>query len=66
MIEHHHINGLKTDNHPENLIAYPRVKHDKLISLLLRKIKELQLENKALKAGQVLLPVKSEQELEVM
>jgi hypothetical protein len=39
----HHVNGIKDDNRPENLIAFPREKHDKLIPYLLNRIKQLEL-----------------------
>jgi len=60
----HHINGVKTDNRIENLIAYPRIKHDRLIPLLLTTIKSLRNQNERLKAGQTVLPIKAG--LEVM
>lgn len=44
----HHLNGIKTDNRPENLAAYPRKTHDKLIPLMARKIADLEMENKTL------------------
>lgn len=62
----HHVNGIKTDNRPENLVAYPHLKHDKLIPLLLARIKHLVIENEALKAGQILMTAESEPEMEVM
>jgi len=46
----HHINGIKTDNRPENLIAMPHLSHEKLIPFMAQRIAELedkirQLEN---------------------
>lgn len=44
----HHINGIKTDNRPDNLVAYPRGKHDKLIPLMAERIRKLEIENRQL------------------
>lgn len=48
----HHLNGIKDDNRPMNLVAYPRLKHERLIPYLLTKLRELELENAALRNGQ--------------
>jgi hypothetical protein len=45
----HHVNGDKVCDLPNNLIAYPFEKHQKLIPELLSTIKSLELENKKLK-----------------
>jgi len=39
----HHLNGIKTDNRPENLKALPRKVHYQLIPALKRRIKELEV-----------------------
>jgi len=44
----HHIDGNRNNNVPENLIAYPRLKHTRLIPYLLKRIKMLEEENKNL------------------
>jgi hypothetical protein len=44
----HHDNGIKTDNRPENLIAVPRGKHNKLLPVMAKRIRDLELENKQL------------------
>jgi transposase-like protein len=41
----HHVNGIKTDNRPENLVGYPKKKHDQLIPELGKRIRSLELEN---------------------
>lgn len=46
----HHINGIPSDNRPENLVAMPSKKHKHLIPLLQNKIRELEAENKQLHA----------------
>jgi len=45
----HHINGVRTDNRPKNLIAMPRLKHDRLIPIQQQKIRELEAENARLR-----------------
>jgi len=54
----HHLNGVKTDNRPENLIALPKAKHDKYIPALKKRIRELEakvgLLEKALKEQQLI------------
>jgi hypothetical protein len=49
----HHINGIKTDNRPSNLIALPKASHDKLPLELRKKmeqkIRELEIENRQLR-----------------
>ena len=41
----HHINGIKSDNRPANLKALPSKKHNTLIPVLKRRIRELEIEN---------------------
>lgn len=45
----HHVNGIKTDNRPDNLVAYPRGKHNKLIPLMAERIRKLEIDNRQLK-----------------
>jgi len=45
----HHINGIKSDNRPSNLIALPKKKHQFLIPRLEQRIRELEAENRQLK-----------------
>lgn len=40
----HHLNGIKTDNRPINLLAMPKSTHDKLIPALRNRIRELEQE----------------------
>lgn len=56
----HHLNGIKDDDCPENLVAYPMLKHTMLIPHLLNRIKALELENTALREGQALMFRKEE------
>lgn len=51
----HHVDGVKSHNDSENLVAYPRMKHERLIPMLLSRIKSLKMENDSLKAKQGLL-----------
>lgn len=44
----HHINGIKTDNRPDNLVAYPKGKHDKIIPIMAERIRKLEIENRQL------------------
>ena len=41
----HHLNGIKTDNRPENLVATPSKKHSLIIPKLKEKIRRLEIEN---------------------
>jgi hypothetical protein len=59
----HHINGIKDDDRPENLAAYPPLKHVHLIPKLLSTISILKRENDALRNGQSLLIEHKEEEL---
>jgi len=45
----HHQNGIKTDNRPQNLVAMPTEKHEKFISILKQRIRELEIENSQLR-----------------
>lgn len=49
----HHINGIKTDNRPSNLVALPPVKHRAKYTNLLneraKRVRELEIENRQLK-----------------
>ena len=45
----HHLNGIKTDNRPENLIAMKRSEHINLAEPYKERIRELEEENKSLK-----------------
>jgi len=45
----HHVNGIKSDNRPDNLVAYPRGKHDKVIPMMAEKIRKLEIENRQLR-----------------
>lgn len=47
--EIHHINGIKTDNRPENLLALPSKKHSLVIPKLKEKIRQLEIENRQLR-----------------
>lgn len=39
----HHINGINSDNRPENLLAMPTKRHDNYIPLLKKRIRELEV-----------------------
>lgn len=45
----HHINGIKDDNRPENLVAMPRGKHSKIIPEMATRIHNLEIENRQLR-----------------
>lgn len=47
----HHLNGIKTDNRPKNLIAMPRKEHCSIhhLELYKKRIRELETENRQLK-----------------
>jgi len=45
----HHLNGVKDDNSPENLMACPAIKHSLLIPMLMQRIQLLEKENTALR-----------------
>ena len=45
----HHINGIKTDNRPENLVAYPGNKHQEVIPKMALRIRQLEIENRQLR-----------------
>lgn len=45
----HHLNGVKDDNRPENLIAMPTRKHNNVLLEKARRIKELEAENRILR-----------------
>lgn len=44
----HHLNGIKDDDRPENLVAMPSKKHKQLISIYKNRIRQLELENRKL------------------
>jgi len=44
----HHINGIKNDNRPTNLLALPKKTHDRLIPELKKRIRQLEQEVKLL------------------
>lgn len=44
----HHLNGVKDDDRPENLIALPKGKHDKVIPDMAKRIRELEAKIKLL------------------
>ena len=46
----HHLNGIKDDNRPENLLAMPKGKHQEIIPIMAAKIRELEIENRQLKS----------------
>ena len=45
----HHLNGIKSDNRPDNLIAMPVGKHMKIIPEMAKKIRNLEVENRQLR-----------------
>jgi len=45
----HHINGIKDNNRPENLLAMPKGKHDGLILQMGKRIRQLEIENRQLR-----------------
>lgn len=45
----HHINGIKTDNRPNNLLAMPTKRHSILIPKQQERIRELEAENRQLR-----------------
>ena len=57
----HHLNGIKNDNRPSNLLGLPNSKHNTLIARLQTKIRELEIENrqfrKALEGSQAIFYV---------
>jgi len=57
----HHVNGIKIDNRPENLVGMPRKRHEIYIPLLKKRIRELEMKvkllEKALEAGQMIFGV---------
>jgi len=48
--EVHHVNGIGTDNRPQNLLALPTRHHRRIISELKRRIRELEIENGQLRS----------------
>ncbi len=44
----HHLNGVGTDNRPENLVALPRQKHDSILSAKAQRIRILEAQVKLL------------------
>ena len=57
----HHLNGIKSDNRPENLVAMSRSRHANYIPILKRKIRELEAEvellEKTLDASQMIFKI---------
>lgn len=45
----HHLNGIKSDNRPENLVAMPRAKHTALLEPYKKHIRKLEIENRQLR-----------------
>lgn len=50
----HHINGIKDDNRPENLMAMKPGSHAKLVEPYKKRIRELELEISRLKQGELI------------
>jgi len=53
--EIHHLNGLKTDNRPKNLVALPDKSHRRLIPAFQARIRQLERQTKELKSIRPLL-----------
>jgi len=45
----HHLNGVKSDNRPENLVARPRGQHISQVAPYRKRIRQLEVENEVLK-----------------
>lgn len=44
----HHLNGIRGDNRPENLIAMPKGKHRDILPQMAQRIRKLEIENRQL------------------
>lgn len=60
----HHLNGIPSDNRPENLVAMPAHRHDHYIPALKKRIRELEIRNsqleRSLQEGQFMLRIGGE------
>ena len=45
----HHLNGIKSDNRPENLAGLPSKKHVHILAVKAKRIRELEVKNRQLK-----------------
>ena len=45
----HHLNGIRNDNRPENLLAMPQGKHRDIIPEMAKRLRQLEIENRQLR-----------------
>lgn len=45
----HHLNGIRSDNRPENLLGMPKGKHGDIIPEMAKKLRQLEIENRQLR-----------------
>jgi len=45
----HHLNGIRSDNRPSNLVALPNRKHNRLIHEYMARLRQLEIENRQLR-----------------